>query len=219
MTHDGGLRRRTATMTNEPREGIFAHWPNRITAMRFVGSLALFTLFAIGGETADPSRTMLLAAFWLFITIALTDFLDGYLARRGGQVTTFGRVADPFVDKVLVLGTMIFLAVMPWSQKWFPAWIIVVVLAREFLVTGIRGYVESLGKEFPADWFGKIKMGIQCFAIGTVLGINCFAWPEDAVHFLTALGHVLVWGTLLASIGSGCTYVLKTGRLLSSTET
>jgi len=142
-------------------EGIFAHWPNRVTATRFFGSLGLFVLLSMPYmQGAFPPQAKVLICFWLFLGIAATDFLDGWLARRGNQVTAFGRVADPFVDKVMVVGTMIFLAVMDWSRSWFPAWIVVVVLAREFLVTGIRGYVESLGLAFPADWFGKIKMVI-----------------------------------------------------------
>ena len=127
--------------------------------------------FGLDGRVEAAPGWMTQLCFWLFIIIALTDYLDGYLARRDGLVSAFGRIADPFVDKVMVLGTMIFLAVMPWSQPWFPAWIVVVVLAREFLVTGIRGYVESRGESFAADGFGKIKMVVQCFAIG--FRVNC----------------------------------------------
>jgi CDP-diacylglycerol---glycerol-3-phosphate 3-phosphatidyltransferase len=222
MTHDG-LAGRDPTGTipipqramSESKEAIFAHWPNRITAMRFVGSLLLFTLFAFQGTDREPGRAVMFVAFWIFIACAGTDFLDGYLARRDNVVTAFGRIADPFVDKVLVLGSMIFLAVMSWSRPWFPAWIIVVVLAREFLVTGIRGYVESLGREFPADWFGKVKMIIQCIAIGVVIGLFAFPWPEPLEKFLRVAGHVFVWATLVASLGSGVSYVLKTRRLLS----
>ena len=197
------------------REGIFAYWPNRLTAMRFVGSLVLFFVLWVLGERGDaaPSPGMWTQlAFWLFLLVAATDALDGHLARRYGQVTAFGRVADPFVDKVLVLGTMIFLATFSWSREWFPAWIVVVVLAREFLVTGIRGYIESLGLAFPADWFGKTKMILQCFAIGVVLGM--FAWGVHA-EFWQVVAHVLVWGTLLTSVGSGVTYVLRTKRILA----
>ena len=200
---------------SDKKEGIFAHWPNRLTAMRFVGALVLFTLFALAGVNEEPGRAALLVAFWLFILLASTDFLDGYLARRNGLVTAFGRIADPFVDKVLVLGTMIYLAVMEWSQPWFPAWIIVVVLAREFLVTGIRGYVESMGREFPADWFGKIKMTIQCIAIGVVIGRSAFPWSDDLLHFWGIVGHVFVYGTLISAVGSGVTYVARSKRLLS----
>ena len=201
------------------KEGIFAHWPNRITAVRFVGSLVLFVLFAVQGEDIAPGPTLTGAiAFWLFVTIAATDFLDGWLARRGNVVTAFGRIADPFVDKVMVTGTMVFLAVQDWSQPWFPAWVVVVVLAREFLVTGIRGYIESLGLQFPADWFGKIKMIVQCIAIGAVLGLHAFDWPEVLIRPVEILGHVFVWGTVLTTVGSGFSYVTKTARILSEKD-
>lgn len=198
------------------KQGIFAYWPNRITAIRFVGSLVLFLILTLWGER-DPTRSQgyLLIAFWLFISIAATDFLDGYLARRYNVVTAFGRIADPFVDKVMVIGTMVFLAVLPWSREWFPAWMVVTVVAREFLVTGIRGYVESLGLQFPADWFGKIKLVIQCVAIGTVLGIFAFDWSEPSRNFLGVAAHVFVWITLLTTVGSGTSYVLKTKRILA----
>lgn len=196
-------------------EGIFAHWPNRITMLRFVGSLVLFAVLSVFGE--DPPAVLepwIVAAFWLFIVIAATDFLDGWLARRGNTITSFGRIADPFVDKVLIIGVMVYLAVLPWSQRWFPAWIVVAVVAREFLVTGIRGYVESLGLAFPADWFGKIKMIVQCIAVGIVLGLYAFRWPAPLRTFLEYAGHFFVWGTLLTTVGSGLSYVLKTRKLL-----
>lgn len=191
--------------------GVFDHWPNRITAIRFVGSLVLFVLFTVVGEgTADEVTPLAFGAFfWLFVLTAATDFLDGWLARRSNLVSAFGRIADPFVDKVLVLGTMIFLAVLDWSQAWFPAWIVVVVLAREFLVTGIRGYAESLGREFPADWFGKIKMVVQCLAIGFVIGYHAFPWSPSLQQLVGQSAHVLVWATLLTSVGSGLSYVIK----------
>lgn len=196
-------------------EGVFAHWPNRITMLRFVGSLVLFAVLSIFGESPPAVlETWIVVSFWLFIVIAATDFLDGWLARRGNTITSFGRIADPFVDKVLVIGAMVYLAVLPWSQRWFPAWIVVVVVAREFLVTGIRGYVESLGLAFPADWFGKIKMIVQCIAIGIVLGLYAFRWPTPLRTFLEYAGHVFVWGTLLTTVGSGLSYVLKTRKLL-----
>jgi CDP-diacylglycerol--glycerol-3-phosphate 3-phosphatidyltransferase len=139
--------------------------------------------------------------------------LDGWLARRGKHITTFGRIADPFVDKVLVLGAMIFLAVLPWSRSYFPAWIVVVVLAREFLVTGIRGWAESAGLEFPADWFGKVKMFVQCWAVGIVIGLEAFEFPPAFEHFWSPIGRGCVIATLVTSIGSGLSYVFKARRL------
>ena len=201
--------------TDRPkRAGIFAYWPNRITAFRFVGALALF---ALNAEDPDPEQAGLFmsTAFWLFIVTSLSDWLDGYLARSQNVVTAFGRIADPFVDKVLVLGSMIFLATMPWSRDSFPAWIVVVILAREFLVTGIRGYIESVGKAFPADLFGKFKMVLQCLAIGFALGARAFNWPEALYDFIVSSTDVLVWLTLLTTVGSGLSYVFKTQKILS----
>ena len=202
---------------------IFQHWPNRITALRFLGAMALFAILALHGADFDGDlrgRSVLLqAAFWLFVATAASDFLDGYLARRGNQITAFGRIADPFVDKVLVLGAMVFLAVLPWSRTWFPAWIVVVILAREFLVTGIRGYVESLGSEFPADWFGKVKMIVQCTAVGVVLGLHAFEFSPATRTFWGTLAHVLVYATLITTVGSCLSYLLKTRALLTGRST
>ncbi len=197
-------------------EGVFAHWPNRITLLRFVGSLVLFAILERVGDELDESALYAGLAFWLFLTIAATDYLDGYLARRGNLITSFGRIADPFVDKMLVIGAMVYLAVLDWSNQWFPAWIVVVVVAREFLVTGIRGYVESQGLAFPADWFGKVKMIVQCIAIGVALGIHAFDWPAPLRRLLEVSAYVFVYGTLLTTVGSGTSYVLKTRKLLLS---
>jgi len=197
--------------------GVFEHWPNRITALRFLGALALFAIFGL--HDADPqhtlaaSRTLMQAAFWLFVVTAASDVLDGYLARRGKHITAFGRIADPFVDKVLVMGAMVFLAVMPWSRRWFPAWIVVVILAREFLVTGIRGYVESLGSQFPADWFGKVKMVTQCSAVGVVLGLRAFELSDAAQGFWRRVAYGLVYATLVTTLGSCISYLAKTRAL------
>ena len=202
-------------------KGVFAHWPNRITAIRFVGALVLFVLFATWGEGAGPLSVgpgaMTQATFWLFLLVSLTYYLDGYLARRDNLVSAFGRIADPFVDKVLVLGSMTFLTVMPWSREWFPTWVVVVVLAREFLVTGIRSYVESLGMSFAADKMGKIKMVVQCLAIGFALGSQAFKWEVIGIQvsWLETCTQILVWATLYTSVSSGWNYIVKARALLA----
>jgi CDP-diacylglycerol--glycerol-3-phosphate 3-phosphatidyltransferase len=193
---------------------VFAHWPNRITALRFLGSFVLFGLLSLIGD-GDPQeeRGLIQISFWLFVIVASTDFLDGYIARRDNQVTTFGRIADPFVDKVLILGILIYLAVLPWSRPWVPAWAVVLILAREFLVTGIRGWVESLGCEFGADSLGKVKMVLQSMAVGSVLFLHAFSWPEELFPYLSGMAHALVWGTIAITLISGASYVLKTRTL------
>ena len=202
--------------------GVFAHWPNRITGLRFLGALVLFAVLAVWGETIQSFTQPLdgaapfQVAFWLFIVVSLSDILDGWLARRGNVVTAFGRIADPFVDKVLVIGTMVFLAVLPWSRELFPAWVVVIILAREFLVTGIRGYVESVGGEFPADSFGKAKMFLQCTAVGIGLGLPAFQIAPEAEGRWASACAWFVWATLIATVGSGLSYALKTRKVLAS---
>ncbi len=203
----------------ESRAGVFAHWPNRITAIRFVGSLVLFAIFAIWGdltpEQIETNRTPFLVAFWLFTVVAATDYLDGYLARRDKLITAFGRIADPFTDKVLILGSMVYLAEMPWSSPYLQSTIVVIIVAREFLVTGLRGYVESLGHAFPADTFGKIKMIVQSIAVGGLIWLEAWPWGDAWFHFWKYFVMGLVWLTLLATVGSGVTYVLKTREILA----
>jgi CDP-diacylglycerol--glycerol-3-phosphate 3-phosphatidyltransferase len=202
--------------------GVFQYWPNRITALRFVGALGVFAILAVEGNREAVliplDRSWIRLAFWAFVVVAASDVLDGWLARRGNHVTAFGRIADPFVDKVLVMGTMVFLAVMPWSRPWFPAWIVVVILAREFLVTAVRGYVESRGGTLPADWFGKVKMFAQCIAVGVVLGVHSFDFSAEFQRFCSSTAHVFVWLTLLTSIGSALAYMTRTRRYLLETS-
>jgi len=208
--------------------GVFAHWPNRITAMRFVGSMVLFAIFTYmqdftvvpveGKELISDHRFLAAFCFWLFVITAATDFLDGYLARRDKLVSAFGRIADPFTDKVLILGAMIYGAAMPWTQHFMPVWMVVVILARELLVTGIRSYVEKVGGEFPADGFGKIKMIAQCIAVGGLMWYEAYAWPEGWKTFWLWFIHAMVWITLIATLGSGVGYITKARKILSETE-
>jgi CDP-diacylglycerol--glycerol-3-phosphate 3-phosphatidyltransferase len=196
--------------------GVFALWPNRITGLRFAGALALFAMLALYGDDPATHSRRILVAFWLFIAVALTDILDGYLARRFHWESDFGRIADPFVDKVLVVGTMTFLSSLDWSREFMPAWIVVVVVAREFLITGIRGWAESKRQPLPADWFGKVKMGVQCVAIGFVIGIEAFDFEPDTLRRLETVTRILVWTTLASTVGSGASYVLKTRALFAN---
>ena len=109
----------------------------------------------------------------LFIIAAGTDWLDGYYARKYGQVTTLGRILDPFADKVIVCGTFIFLAADPDDGTTFPcglrAWMVVVIVGRELLVTALRSFIEDRGSDFSAKMSGKLKMVFQCIAAGTCL--------------------------------------------------
>src|SRR5687767_2319175 len=97
----------------------------------------------------------------IFVVAALTDFFDGYFARKRNQVTTIGKLLDPIADKLLVSSAFISLV----ELKLAPAWMVVIVLGREFAVSGIRSIAASIGYIMPANWFGKTKMVIQILTI------------------------------------------------------
>src|SRR5262245_50211330 len=101
-----------------------------------------------------------LAGLIVFLVATATDWFDGWWARKFGPLTLIGRSLDPLADKILVCGTFIYL--VPVDGAGILPWMVTVVVCRELLVTGVRGMVEAAGKKFGADWFGKLKMGLQC---------------------------------------------------------
>ncbi len=202
------------------------HAPNLVTFARLVVAVGVFAALerAVAGPPG-PSLAMQLA-FWGYLAAAASDSLDGWLARRYRAVTALGRVADPVVDKVLTLGAMAYLIRFdafarpddPWEVM--PVWAYVVLLAREFLVTALRGFVESRGLAFPAERLGKWKMVLQtiyvCIALGAAGGV-------PATLHLPFLDHlrdpVVFFGVFLAMIAltlvSGATYLVRGWRLLN----
>jgi CDP-diacylglycerol--glycerol-3-phosphate 3-phosphatidyltransferase len=156
-----------------------------------------------------------LAGLLVFLCAAATDFLDGWWARKYGPLTPVGRNLDPLADKVLVCGAFIYL--IPVEGAGVTPWMVTVVVCRELLVTGLRGMVEATGKTFGADWFGKVKMGLQC---AVLIGVLLIAWLRTRADTAAALAvlepaqAVLLWAMLGATVGSGAQYVVKAARLL-----
>ncbi|HEX7899927.1 MAG TPA: CDP-diacylglycerol--glycerol-3-phosphate 3-phosphatidyltransferase [Planctomycetota bacterium] len=185
--------------------------PNKITSGRFVFTILFLATLGWGSQRNDPR--LLTAAFVLFQIAAWTDLLDGYLARKYQQVTHFGRIADPLVDKILVCGAFIFFLTIEPLDRIFSAWFTVVVLGREFLVSGIRGAAEAAGIPFPASVWGKIKTFIQNLTVGW--GVGHAAWIPDS-RWSTGVLTALMWGSLAATVISGATYVMGARRLLGS---
>ncbi len=182
---------------------------NKVTAARFVLSIFYFALLAYTVHRRDAA--VMTAAFVLFNVVAWTDLLDGYLARKYGQVTHFGRIADPMVDKILVCGSFIFFLRIDPLPEVIATWIVVVVLAREFLVSGIRGAVEAAGVPFGATFWGKQKTLVQSATVGTALGYAAWLPGERWTRVLTL---ALMWLTLASTVVSGAAYVLDARRLL-----
>jgi CDP-diacylglycerol---glycerol-3-phosphate 3-phosphatidyltransferase len=183
--------------------------PNQLTTARLVLSIALFVLIELGTRLTAPGYY--LSAMVLFIIAAGTDFLDGYWARKYGQVTTLGRILDPFVDKVIICGTFIFLAALPLSG--LAAWMAVVVVARELLVTALRSFLEGEGVDFSAAMSGKLKMVAQCLAAGWSLFRLSYGDATPPQWVSSGL-EVVVWMAVLLTIYSGVAYVFAAVRLL-----
>lgn len=184
--------------------------PNLITVSRLVLTAAVFLCLEWTTDPQQPEAVLVWWAFVLFLIAAFSDFLDGYLARRWQMVTAFGRVADPFADKVLISGCFVTLLQFPavTLNHTLTTWYVVVVIAREFLVTAIRGVVEASGRPFPADKLGKWKMVTQCWTVGALMtmvaGSQLWIWAA-------------VWGfwvSLTLTVVSGVNYVWKARDVL-----
>ena len=185
---------------------------NRITIARlFVGliSLGILASFEAGLFTESNATRAIWIALVLFVAAAASDALDGHLARSRGIVTTFGRIADPFVDKVIVAGALVLLSAIPATGEMLAPWMVVVIISREFLVNGIRGWMESEGVNFQAAKPGKYKMVLQVLAI---VGLFLFLAIPDAPSWLRTVNMVLIWGMLALTVYSGAFYVQKAIR-------
>jgi CDP-diacylglycerol--glycerol-3-phosphate 3-phosphatidyltransferase len=174
--------------------------PNQLTGLRLLLSIVLFVLIAL---------QFYLASTIVFVIAASTDWVDGYWARKYGQVTTLGRILDPFVDKIIICGTFIFLVPIPASQV--RAWMAVVVVGRELLVTALRSFLEGEGADFSAKMSGKLKMVFQCAA--ATLALACLSLA-DREPWLDGLLVATVWVAVLMTVYSGLEYVWKAWRLL-----
>ena len=163
---------------------------------------------------------MLDLAVVIFIVAAVTDAVDGYIARKRGLVTALGRVLDPFVDKVLVCGAFIIFAGPGFvdadghNVTEVTAWMVVVIVGRELLVTGLRGFSESRGKAFGASLHGKVKMWMQSIAAPAVLLIvaNEHYWPEATWPSITK--KALVWTMVVATALSAVQYIIRSRDIL-----
>jgi CDP-diacylglycerol--glycerol-3-phosphate 3-phosphatidyltransferase len=188
------------------------NWANRITLSR----LALTVFFVIALNSSwQYART---AALVIFIIAGLTDFIDGEIARRYGVVTSFGKLLDPLVDKIMVAAA--FISLVP--LKAVPAWAATTVVARDFLITGLRLMATAKGRILPAESLGKQKTSWQIVTI--VFFLALLAMVE--LHFATETstwwvrawyngGPALVWITVVLTIYSGLGFTWRNRELIT----
>lgn len=190
------------------------NWANRLTLARF----ALTILFVLSlSSTWVYGRTIALV---LFLLAGITDYLDGEIARRYGIVTKFGKLMDPLVDKVMIAAA--FICLVPIGAV--PAWVATIVVARDFLITGLRLLASSEGIILPAERLGKHKTSWQ---IATVIFFLLLLaarelqpaapeawWWQNAWHYC---GNALLWVTIGLTIYSGLGYLWRHRGLVRPT--
>ena len=177
--------------------------PNLLTLMRIalVPVLVWLLMYPAPGPSA--------MAAGVFFVATLSDFFDGYIARSYGSGTTLGKFLDPLADKLVIASALIMLAAMPRTPR-VPAWMVVVLVARELAVTGLRAMAAAEGKVMAAEELGKYKMVLQSIAIQALL-IHYVYWHVD----FFAAGMFVMWIALVMTVWSGVDYYLKAREVLS----
>lgn len=176
-------------------------------------TLTLFRIFLV-----PILVTMILTKFegkeWIsvgvFLLAAFTDFVDGWLARRWRQVTPLGKLLDPMADKLLIAGAFIALI----EVGGVPSWMVVVIVAREFAVTGLRGIAAERGITIAASLFGKIKMGVQVACVCVLLLSRPHAPEGEISAILSPIAQSFLWLTLVVTVASGIEYFIGFRKVL-----
>lgn len=176
---------------------------NKLTIIR-IFLVPVFMIFLY----LDISYSNYIAAA-IFIVAALTDTLDGYIARSRNQITSFGKFMDPLADKLLVSAALISLVEM----NKLPAWIVVIIIAREFAITGLRVIAASEGITIAASWWGKVKTITQIVAIISLL-LNNFPFSKIGLPF----DKITVILAVLFTIISGVDYIYKNRTVFSASK-
>ncbi|OLD48481.1 MAG: CDP-diacylglycerol--glycerol-3-phosphate 3-phosphatidyltransferase [Actinobacteria bacterium 13_1_40CM_2_65_8] len=191
--------------------------PNLLSFSRIVAAPILYLLIVSGG------RYGYLAAALLFVVASFTDTLDGEIARRGKRVSPFGIYLDTTADKILIAVLLVAIAVVHLA----PGWMAALIIAREFLVTGLRSYAAALGVVIPAGGWGKAKTLITIVALFLVLLegdarqgglLSANAGPGSVLVAPIGPFTVAVWGLLIAviwTVGSGAEYIREAIPLLT----
>jgi CDP-diacylglycerol--glycerol-3-phosphate 3-phosphatidyltransferase len=184
--------------------------PNSLTVTRIflVPLLVVVLLTKFEGRLIFGIRKELVGAA-IFAVASLTDWLDGYLARRRKQITPLGQMIDPIADKLLISAAFISLVQIDLA----PAWMVVVIIGREFAITGLRSIAYARGVAMPASSLGKIKMVAQ------VIAILLLILGQDHLQGFFVLGQVALWVVLVTAVVSGVDYYRRFNQLTNAKVT
>ncbi|MGP1442307.1 MAG: CDP-diacylglycerol--glycerol-3-phosphate 3-phosphatidyltransferase [Anaerovoracaceae bacterium] len=171
--------------------------PNKLTTLRMLLVPVFIIIYLLGYE---------IVSLVIFATASFTDFLDGYLARKYNLVSNYGKIMDPLADKLLVTSALVCMV----QTGLVPAWMVIIILAREFAITGLRAVAASEGTVIAAAWSGKVKTVTQMIAIIFLLLRN---WPFSLVNIPFA--DIMLWIAVIMTIYSGVEYMMKNRKLFS----
>jgi len=177
-------------MKTDHKNALF-NLPNTLTFARLVSIPIVLTCLSFPGRWGSFLATL------FFVLASVTDILDGFFARRYGTVTVLGKLLDPLVDKLLVSLTMIML--IPLDR--IPVWMVVIIIAREITLTGLRGIAASEGIFVQTSNLGKYKTILQSVALGGL----CLHYVYLGINF-HVVGMVFLWGALVLTLWSGWDY-------------
>lgn len=173
---------------------------NKLTLLRVI-LVPFFLVFISINNT-----TCIMVATLIFVIAAITDKLDGYIARSRNEITNFGKFMDPLADKLLVTSALVSLV----QYSIIPAWMVMIIIAREFAVTGLRAVAASEGVVIAASWWGKIKTVIQIVAI-----ILCLISLMYTVSYLKYATYISVVLAVIITLISGIDYFVKNSKVIS----
>ena len=184
--------------------------PNRLTILRLILTVPFVAALSL------PFPGAKLLALGLFIVSSVTDYADGYIARKYKLITDFGKLMDPLVDKIMTVSAFICLV----SLGSVPAWAVIVIVSREFLITGLRLVATVRGKVLPAERLGKIKTLLQIVTILYCLIVIAIVDQFGDLHPLAVsslnwVGLTLVLLTVGLTVWSGISYFAKNWDLVS----
>ena len=192
------------TATVDEKREVF-NVPNQVTAARLLVAIIVFVLIPLHAY---------LSALLFFLIAASTDWIDGYWARKYGQITQLGRIFDPFADKIIICGAFILLAVEMKGIRWgIQGWMAVIVVGREMLVTALRSFIERAGGDFSATMAGKVKMVLQCAAVVAALVVLNYD-GEPVPTWVLVASAICIWSAVLATIWSGAGYIVAAAKFL-----
>ncbi|MCK5509080.1 MAG: CDP-diacylglycerol--glycerol-3-phosphate 3-phosphatidyltransferase [Desulfobacterales bacterium] len=182
------------------KKNLLSH-PNNLTLYRIAAIPIIVILLLF------PNRFCTFIAALLFSAAAITDYLDGFFARKKGLVSNLGKIMDPLADKLLVSSTFIMLS----SHGWIPAWMVCIIIGREFAVTGLRNVIGERKQDVSASSLGKYKIGFQIAAIIPLL----LHYPYFGIFF-HQIGMFFLWPAMVLTVWSGVDYFVRFRNLLKN---